>query len=119
MTTYFRVQDGARDLDELLDPDRVSSAWGGFDRHDRPGVSALEGLDALAAYLAGPGSGIPYGQAGWVLVELEGEEIHDAQALDAAHGEVLIRPTRIVSSQLIPDELFEAIGRHYEENEAG
>lgn len=114
MTTYFRVQDGNRSLDQLLDPDQVSGYWGRSDL-DRPGVSVCESIEALARYLAG--TGIPYGLPGWVLVELEGEEIDGADAVDAADGEVLIRPTRVVSSQLIPDELFEEIGRIYEESE--
>lgn len=116
MTTYFRVQDGTADLAELLDPERVSGYWGRSDL-DRPGVSVCESIEDLAAYLAGPGQGIPFGLPGWVLVELEGDEIADADAVDAEHGEVLIRPTRVVSAQLIPDELYEEIGRHFEESE--
>lgn len=113
-TTYFRVQDGDRDLTQLLDPEQVSSYWGRAGL-DREGVSVCESIKDLAAYLAG--TGIPYGLPGWVLVELEGEEIEGADAVDAADGEVLIRPSRVVSCQLIPDELFEEIGRHFEESE--
>lgn len=117
-TTYYRVQAGDRDPAQLLDAEQVSSYWGRSDL-DREGVSVCESVEDLAAYLAGPGQGIPFGLPGWVLVELEGEEIDGADAVDADGGEVLIRPTRVVSCQLIPDELFEEIGRIFEENEAG
>ena len=112
-TRYFRVQDGALDITELLDPERVSSAWHRTDR-DRPGVSVCESREELARYLATAGSGIPYGSGGWVIVELEGEVIPGADPLDAEWGEVLIRPTRVVDVAEIDDEFFEMVGHFYE-----
>lgn len=113
MTTYFRVQDGAFNPAVLLDPERqTSQAWGRTDL-DRKGVSVCESREELATYLAGAGSGIPYGSGGWVIVELEGE-ISDDEPVDAAYGEVLIYPTKVASVTPLDEEFFELIGAAYD-----
>lgn len=112
-TTYFRVQTSDRDPQDLLDPEhQISRAWHREDL-DRTGVSVCASLEELAAYLAGPGSGIPYGLPDWVLIELRGD-ISDDQPLDAEHGELLIHPTEIVSVQPIPDSFFDLISAAYD-----
>lgn len=114
MTTYFRVQDGDRNLSQLLDPEgQISSAWHRDDL-DRDGISVCESREILAHYLATIGQGIPYGSGGWVLVELEGDELDGA--LDAEYGEILIRPTRIVAVASLDDdtEMWDLIGAAYD-----
>lgn len=116
-TSYFRVQSGDRDVTDLLNPEfQVSSAWHRDDL-DRDGVSVCDSRETLAQYLATAGSGIPYGGAGWVLVELTGEPTYE-QALDAEYGEILIRPTEILSVAPIDDELFDMIGAAFDAAEA-
>lgn len=120
MTTsqsYFRVQAGERDVLDLLDPEmQVSNAWHRTDR-ERPGISVCESRETLAQYLATVGSGIPYGLPGWVLVELIGEPTY-GDALDGEYGEVLVRPTEIVSAEPIPADFWDMIGDAYEAAEA-
>ncbi len=113
--TYFRVQAPEVAIDSLLDADRVSSAWNGNTGLDRTGVSVCDSLETLAAYLAGAGQAIPFGQGGWMLVELEGDILRDETPVDAAYGEYLIRPTRVVEAQEIPESFFDMIGAAYEE----
>lgn len=115
MTRYFRVQPGSFDPHHLLDPAlQTSTAW-----HNPEivmnGVSACASREELATYLATAGQGIPYGAGGWVLVEMEGEEL-PIRALDAEYGEVLVRPTRIVRVTDLDsdDEMWELIGAAYE-----
>lgn len=115
--TYFRVQSGDRPAADLLTAGQVSMAWGRDhleDRAtDRSGVSVCRTREELAAYLATYGAGIPYGQPGWVLVELCGE-ISDDQPLDAEGGEVLVHPTEVVAVAEIDDEMFDLIGDAYD-----
>lgn len=111
---YFRVQSGDVDPGYLLDPEaQVSEQWGGTDR--RPGVSVCESRADLARYLAGPGQGIPYGSGGWILVELEGEELAE-RGLDWEHGEILVRPTRLVAVTSLDDdeEMWDMISAAYD-----
>lgn len=120
--TYYRVQSGDRDTNDLLDPAyQISQAWGHEHlddrRTDRAGVSVCDSREALAAYLAGPGQGIPFGSGGWVLVELRGVRSDD-QPLDAEHGEYLIHPTEIVTVAQIDDEFLELIGAAYDAAES-
>lgn len=119
MQTYFRVQSGDRDTALLLDRQaQISSAWHTATL-DRDGVSVCETREELATYLATTGSGIPFGSGGWVLVELEGEQSADT-ALDAADGEMLIHPTRIVAvTDLDSDtEMWDLIGATLDQMEA-
>jgi len=116
--TYFRVQSGDIDPATLLDPaSQVSRAQQDFEgdttERTRQGVSVCDSRGSLAHYLATAGEGIPFGLAGWILVELEGTHSDD-QPLDAAHGEYLIHPTRIVAASLIDDEFFDMIGAAYD-----
>jgi hypothetical protein len=112
--TYFRVQPAGRDI---LDGPQTSRAWHRSDTEpqptDRAGVSVCGSREELATYLATFGEGIPYGQPGWVLVELRGE-ISDEQPLDAEGGELLVHPTEIVAVAEIDDEFFELIGAAYD-----
>ena len=113
MTTYFRVQPG-NDPSYLLDPEaQVSEQWGGTDT--REGVSVCESREDLAIYLATAGQGIPYGSGGWVLVELEGDELAQ-RGLDWEHGEILVRPTRIVAVTSLDDdeEMWDMISAAYD-----
>jgi hypothetical protein len=120
--TYFRVQGSDRDVNDLLDPAfQTSYAWGHEHledrRTDRIGVSVCASREELAQYLATYGAGIPYGQPGWVIVELRGE-VSDDQPLDAEGGECLVHPTEIVSVALIDDGFFDMIGVAYDALEA-
>lgn len=118
-TSWYRIQSADRDVTELLDPaEQVSRAWapGGDaedDRRARHGVSVCDSLDSLASYLAGPGSGIGYGDGEWVIVELTGDQSDD-EPLDAADGEYLVLPDSIVSVRPMDDDFFEMIGAAYD-----
>jgi hypothetical protein len=121
--TYFRVQAGDDNRD-LTDPaEQISRAWGHWhlddaDRHsDRVGVSVCASREVLARYLAGKGSGIPYGLPGWVLVELRGD-ISDDRPIDFTDGELLVHPTEIVAVAPIDEAFFDLIGAAYDELEA-
>lgn len=120
--TYFRVQDGNQDVNDLLDPaEQLSRAWHHHHLDDahttRKGVSVCDSRETLAQYLATVGQGIPFGLPGWVLVEVEGD-LSDDQPLDFEDGEYLIHPTAIVSCEIIPDEFFDMIGAAYDAQEA-
>lgn len=65
-----------------------------MDRQD--GVSVCRTIGQLEAYLADRSPS----RANTVLVELEGDECDD-QDLDAEHGALLVRPTRIISVRSI------------------
>jgi 8-oxo-dGTP pyrophosphatase MutT (NUDIX family) len=112
--TYFRVQSGARDVTDLLDPaEQTSHAWGHEhleDRTtDRAGISACTSREQLAQYLGTYGQGIPFGGDDFVIVEMRGHRSDD-QPLDAEGGEVLMHPTEIVSVKPLDEEFFEMIG---------
>jgi len=112
--TYFRVQPADRDI---LDGAQTSRAWHRSEAEaqstDRSGVSVCGSREELAAYLATYGEGIPFGQAGWVLVELRGD-VSDDQPLDGEGGELLVHPTEIVAVAEIDDAFFELIGAAYD-----
>lgn len=111
--SYFRVQSPDRAATDLLDPEhQTSNAWHRDDL-ERAGVSVCDSRESLATYLAGVGSGIPYGSTGWVLVELAGD-VSDDTPLDAEYGEYLVHPTEIISVAPIDDEFFELIGSAYD-----
>jgi hypothetical protein len=111
---YYRIQTADRDVNDLLDPtEQVSRAWHRDDL-DREGVSVCESRQELAAYLATVGSGIPYGQGEWVVVELTGT-LSDATPLDAEAGELLVHPTQIISVTPMDDEFFEMIAAALDE----
>jgi hypothetical protein len=115
MRTYYRVQPGNRPVETLLDSEaQISSAWHRDDLN-RSGISVCESREVLAGYLATVGEGIPYGSGGWVLVGLEGAESDDTP-LDAEYGEILLRPTRIVSVTSLDDdiEMWDMIGAAYD-----
>lgn len=112
--THYRVQPGDRPVETLLATEaQISSAWHRDDL-DRSGISVCESRQELAGYLATVGEGIPYGQGGWVLVELEGAESGDTP-LDAEHGEILIHPTRIVAITSLDEDakFWDMIGTAY------
>ncbi|WP_454301082.1 hypothetical protein [Salana multivorans] len=119
MHTGYRIQEAILDTSDLLNPElQHSHVWGSGnedegDPRTRHGISACESLEALAAYLAGPGSGIPYGSGEWVIVEMAGPVSGD-NALDAEDGEFLILPERIVSVRPLDDEFFDMIGAAYD-----
>lgn len=114
MTTYYRIQTADRDPSLLLNPEhQISYHWNSIDSEEytRVGVSVCETLEDLAAYLAG--SGIPYGDGEWVIIELTGY-LSDDDAYDAAYGELLIHPTEIVSVRPMDDGFFDMIAAAYD-----
>ena len=110
--TYYRIQSADRGVELLLDPTaQVSEAWSGNESLTRRGVSVCDSLEDLAQYLVTDGSGIPFGDGEWVVVELEGTLSTDTP-LDA--GETLIHPTRIVSVEPIDAQLLPLIDAAYD-----
>lgn len=112
--TYFRIQTADRNPADLLDPaNQISYHWNNIDSEEytRNGVSVCDSRETLAAYLAK--SGIPYGDGDWVIVELDGY-YSDDEPYDAADGELLIHPTRIVSVNPMDDDFFELIAAAYD-----
>lgn len=116
-TSWYRAQSADRDPADLLNPDlQVSYSWvPGGDADDaattRRGVSVCDSLEELAAYLAGPGEGIGYGDGDWVIVEMTGDQSDD-EPLDA--GEYLVHPDTIVSVQPMDDHFFAMISAAYD-----
>jgi hypothetical protein len=114
----YRVQDGSRDVNNLLDPAfQVSHSWGSAGEFDdsptaRRGVSVCDSLESLATYLA-VCDGIAYGRPGWVIVELIGDVSEDTP-LDAQYGEYLVLPTEIVSVRELDDAFYDMIGAEYD-----
>lgn len=114
MTSYFRTQAADRDPAQLLDPaNQVSYHWNNIDsaEYTRTGVSVCASREDLAAYLAH--SGIPYGAGEWVIVELNGNTSDDTP-YDAASGELLIHPSKIVSVSPMDDAFFALIDAAYD-----
>lgn len=113
-TSYYRIQTADRDVNELLDPtEQQSRAWQNEDIV-QDGVSVCDSLESLADYLgAGPGQGIPFGAGEWVIVELAGTLMF-TDGHDADYGELLVRPTEIVSVHPMDDEFFEMIGAAFD-----
>jgi hypothetical protein len=111
--TYFRVQTADRDVTGLLDPEQqTSESWQGGAA--QVGVSVCESREALAMYLAGNGAGIPIGAGEWVLVALAGELLGHG----ADDGELLVRPTQIVSVAPLDEDFYELIGAAYDAADA-
>lgn len=88
----YRIQDKARDLGDLLDPEQQYSfpMDGEDDEMVRHGVSGCESLPELAAYLAT--HAIVAEEP--VLVVVEGPESEDVPC-DADEGEVLVLPEHV------------------------
>lgn len=108
-TSYYRVQTADRDVAGLLDPEQqTSESWHSDAIAD--GVSVCESRATLAAYLAGDGSGIPIGDGQWVIVELTG----DLLGHGADDGELLVRPTGILSAAPLDDDFYDLIGAAYD-----
>lgn len=103
----YRMQDQSRDVADLLDPEQQWSypMDGGDDDAVRRGVSGVETLAGLAAYLAcyAIQADVP------VLVRIEGPESEDVPC-DADAGEVLLLPT---SAVVVEDDekFFDAVGQ--------
>lgn len=108
--SYFRTQTADRDPADLIDPMRqqMSYAWFAPASLDQPGVSVCASIEDLATYLAQ--SGVPYGSGEWVIVELLGDRIADANPNDAEYGELLVYPTEIVSTRPMDADFFDMIG---------
>ena len=106
--TYYRAQTADRDPVDLIGTDNISFSWYGPQSYDREGVSVCASRDALAYYLAN--SALPIGIGEWVIVELEGDRIWDADPMDAELGELLVHPTAVVSVTPMDDEFFDLIG---------
>ncbi|UWZ37469.1 hypothetical protein Drose_04090 [Dactylosporangium roseum] len=106
--TYFRVQSGDRDVNDLLDPGcQFSHPWSGGGR-SQVGVSVCDSIDDLALYLASHlGCGIPV-REGWVIVEVEADLIPGARPVDPEF-ETLVRPTAIVSVRPVDAEFLALI----------
>nr|DAK00972.1 MAG TPA: hypothetical protein [Caudoviricetes sp.] len=103
----YRMQDQSRDVADLLDPEQQWSypMDGGDDDAVRRGISGVETLAGLAAYLAcyAIQADVP------VLVRIEGPESEDAPC-DADAGEVLLLPT---SAVVVEDDetFFDVVGQ--------
>lgn len=101
----YRMQDRSRDVADLLDPEQQWSypMDGGDDDAVRRGISGVETLAGLAAYLTcyAIQADVP------VLVRIEGPESEDVPC-DADAGEVLLLPT---SAQVVEDDeqFFEVV----------
>lgn len=118
MHTGYRIQEAMLDTADLLRPElQFSHVWEGNEDEDdartRRGISACESLEALAAYLAGAGSGIPFGDGEWVIVEMHGP-VSGERPLDEEDGEFLMLPERIVSVRPLDDEFFDMVGAAYD-----
>lgn len=115
-TSYYRIQAADRDVADLLvAAEQVSRVWhGNDDQNIQAGVSVCESREALAAYLAIDGAGIPYGTGDWVVVQLSGDLL--GYGLD--NGELLVRPTAIVSVTEMDDEFYELIGACFDAADA-
>lgn len=68
------------------------------------GVSVCRSLRGLIGYLSQRSF---YVAPSVLLVALEGEEVDDDQDVDADAGAVLVRPTRIVRVEPLPQEILE------------
>lgn len=114
MTSFYRIQTADRDPADLVDTDhtQASHSWYGPESYDRPGVSVCGSLEELATYLAH--SAIPYGTGQWVIVELRGDVIADADPMDAQYGEILVYPTEIVSVRPMGEDMYELIDAAYD-----
>ncbi|WP_341719915.1 hypothetical protein QQG74_09515 [Micromonospora sp. FIMYZ51] len=107
MGTYFRVQTADRNPADLLDPGyQFSHAYNGNTTLTREGVSVCTTLEELAEYLeSGLAGALTVRDGGWVIVELEADEIPDAHPVDAEY-EQLVRPTAIVSVTPVGDDFL-------------
>ena len=83
--TAYRVQDQRFGIGDLLDPERMSFAMSGDDELARHGVSCMEDLASLAAYIAVMGieASVP------ALVRVTGVLSEDVP-VDEEYGEVLL-----------------------------
>lgn len=99
-TSYYRIQDNNRPVEQLLDPEFQMSISYSTDTVRR-GVSVCRSLEDLAAYLVA--SGVPFDRYS-VVVEVEGDWSVDEDE-DAHLGAELIHPTKIVSVAPMTDEL--------------
>jgi len=118
-TSYYRIQSAGREVGDLLDAsEQVSRTWsnstneGVYDE----GVSVVDSVESLATYLATAGQGIPIGDGQWVIVELAGEYLGWGRDKDA--GEMLIRPTAILSVTFADDGFYEMVGAAYDADQA-
>ncbi|MEU3452202.1 hypothetical protein ABZ671_00965 [Micromonospora sp. NPDC006766] len=104
---YYRVQTAARDVNELLDPGyQFSHAYNGNTALTREGVSVCADLDDLAEYLmSGMAGALNVRDGGWVIVEVEADEIADARPVDGEY-ELLVRPTAIISVTPVGDDFL-------------
>lgn len=113
-TTAYRLQDAARPLADLLDPEQqYSFPMSGNDDLVRHGVSGCLTLADLAAYIATHAieADMP------VVVKIEGPESEDAP-LDADDGEVLILPVRaerVADDGAFFDLVGDLVDLHWEE----
>ena len=82
--TAYRVQDQRFGIGDLLDPERMSFAMSGDDELARHGVSCMEDLSSLAAYIAVMGieATVP------VLVRVTGVRSADTP-VDEAYAEIV------------------------------
>lgn len=132
MTTYYRIHDTrlvrGTTVDMLLDPEmQYSSVWIGSVIRDgveitrQDGVSVCRTLEDLRDYFALRSA---YADEDVVLVELEGVELEDEEDVDAEHGALLVRPTRIVgvwhldsSAETVDEALALPLGPAEDEDE--
>ena len=111
--TAYRVQDQRFGIGDLLDPERVSLAMSGDDELARHGVSCMEDLPSLAAYIAVMGieASVP------ALVRVTGVLSEDTP-VDEAYGEVLLVAS---DAEVVTDDdaFFSLVGDlvdlHYEQ----
>lgn len=111
--TAYRVQDQRFGIDDLLDPERMSFAMSGDDELARHGVSCMEDLLSLAAYIAVMGieATVP------ALVRVTGVLSEDTP-VDEEYGEVLLIAS---DAEIVTDDdaFFSLVGDlvdlHYEQ----
>lgn len=111
--TAYRVQDQRFGIGDLLDPERMSFAMSGDDELARHGVSCMEDLSSLAAYISVMGieATVP------ALVRVTGVRSADTP-VDEAYGEVLLIAS---DAEIVTDDdaFFSLVGDlvdlHYEQ----
>ncbi len=102
----YRIQDQSRSLDALTDPEQqYSFPMDGDDEAVRHGVSGMDSIDQLAAYI----SVMAIQASNPVLIRIEGPESDD-EACDEWMGERLLLPeTAEEVDETTADRFFETV----------
>lgn len=104
----YRVQDQRFGIGDLLDPERMSFAMSGDDELARRGVSCMEDLPSLAAYIAVMGieASVP------ALVRVTGV-LSEETPVDEEYGEILLIAS---DAEIVTDDeaFFSLVGDLFE-----